>query len=214
MNYFDFVLAAAFGTVALAVCFAPPPGMLRAQTPPVPPVPPVPPAHSGQMEAGERDRGPKVPITFLGVETSDVPSVVAEQLGLAKGFGLVVDYVVPDGPAAAAGVQQNDIIKLLNDQIRITERSNIVESRKFREAPEYAMLRYTTQAISTAEMITRLIDLAKRLRGAQKHGEALGLSSEETAFYDALAESESARAVMQSDTLRLMARDHHNLINA
>src|SRR5205814_677084 len=31
--------------------------------------------------------------------------------------GLVVDYVVPDGPAAAAGVQQNDVIKMLNDQI-------------------------------------------------------------------------------------------------
>jgi hypothetical protein len=44
---------------------------------------------------------------------------VSEQLGLAKGFGLVVDYVVPDGPAAAAGVQQNDIIKMLNDQILI-----------------------------------------------------------------------------------------------
>ena len=54
---------------------------------------------------------------FLGVETSTVPSVVSDQLGLAKGFGLVVDYVVPDGPAAAAGVQQNDILKMLNDQI-------------------------------------------------------------------------------------------------
>jgi ElaB/YqjD/DUF883 family membrane-anchored ribosome-binding protein len=58
-------------------------------------------------------------VTFLGVETSDVPRVVSEQLGLAKGFGLVVDYIVPDGPAAGAGVQQNDIIKLLNDQILV-----------------------------------------------------------------------------------------------
>ncbi len=56
-------------------------------------------------------------MTFLGVETSGVPSVLCDQLGLPKGFGLVVDYVVPDGPAAAAGVQQNDIIKMLNDQI-------------------------------------------------------------------------------------------------
>ena len=58
-----------------------------------------------------------VPVTFLGVETSSVPRVVSEQLGLQKGFGLVVDYVVPDGPAAAAGVQQNDILKMFNDQI-------------------------------------------------------------------------------------------------
>ena len=96
--------------------------------------------------------------------------------------------------------------KLLNDQIRITERTNIVWSRRFREALEDAMLRYTNRTITTAEMISRLIDLAKSLRDAQHHGEELGLSSEETAFYDALAENESAREAMQSDTLRLMAR--------
>ena len=55
-------------------------------------------------------------------------------------------------------------------------------------------------------MITHLIDLAKHLRDVQRHGEELGLSSEETAFYDALAENESAREVMQNDALRLMAR--------
>jgi len=97
--------------------------------------------------------------------------------------------------------------KLLNDQIRITERTNVVQSRKFRQALEEAMLRYTNKAISTSEMITRLIDLAKSLRVAQKHGEELGLSGEETAFYDALAENGSAREAMQSDTLRLLARE-------
>ena len=97
--------------------------------------------------------------------------------------------------------------KLLNDQIRITERTNIVQSRKFREALEDAMLRYTNKAITTAEMISQLIDLAKSLRDAQRHGEELGLSGEETAFYDALAENGSAREAMQSDTLRLMARE-------
>lgn len=89
------------------------------QTPPNPPNPPPGPPPNGPVgPGGERDRHEKkVPVTFLGVETSDVPRVVSEQLGLPKGFGLVVDYVVPDGPAAAAGVQQNDIIKMLNDQI-------------------------------------------------------------------------------------------------
>jgi len=86
-----------------------------AQTPPAPPGPPVAPAPPETPDRHEKM--PKVPVTFLGVETSEVPSVVSEQLGLAKGFGLVVDYVVPDGPAAAARVQQNDIIKMLNDQI-------------------------------------------------------------------------------------------------
>ena len=97
--------------------------------------------------------------------------------------------------------------KLLNDQIRITERTNLVQSRKFRVVLEDAMLRYTNKAITTAEMITRLIDLAKTLREVRSQGKELGLSSEEVAFYDALAESESARTAMKSDTLRLMARE-------
>ena len=102
--------------------------------------------------------------------------------------------------------------KLLNDQIRVTERTNLVQSRKFREALEEAVLRYTNKAITTAEMIARLIDLAKSLREAQRHGEELGLSTEETAFYDALAENGSARDVMQNDTLRLMARELTDMV--
>ncbi|HEY4256436.1 MAG TPA: PDZ domain-containing protein [Candidatus Udaeobacter sp.] len=88
-----------------------------AQTPPAPPEPPAPPHPPGPP--GRHERGPKVPMTFLGVETSQVPDVVSEQLGLAKGLGLVVEYVEPNSPAASAGVQQNDILKMLNDQILI-----------------------------------------------------------------------------------------------
>src|SRR5207237_5144511 len=99
-----------------------------AQTPPAPPAPPVPPSPPDRHE-----KMPKVPVTFLGVETSEVPRVVSEQMGLAKGFGLVVDYVVPDGPAAAAGVQQNDILKMLNDQI-LTEPDQLsILERSFSE---------------------------------------------------------------------------------
>src|SRR5438552_6866505 len=96
-------------TIAI-IAFVPVAGF--AQPSPPPPAPPTAPGPPDRHE-----KMPKVPVTFLGVETSEVPTVVSEQLGLAKGFGLVVDYVVPDGPAAAAGVQQNDILKMLNDQI-------------------------------------------------------------------------------------------------
>src|SRR5256886_10795760 len=91
-----------------------------AQTPPAPPPPPPPPGpHGPPGVPGHHEKAPKVPTTFLGVETSQVPDVVSEQLGLVKGLGLVVEYVVPDSPAASAGIQQNDILKLLNDQILI-----------------------------------------------------------------------------------------------
>src|SRR5216117_3034276 len=86
-----------------------------AQTPP--PAPPQPPGPPGMPS--HHEKGPKVPVTYLGVETSQVPPVVSEQLGLGKGLGLVDDYVEPNSPAAAGGVQQNDILKMLNDQILI-----------------------------------------------------------------------------------------------
>jgi hypothetical protein len=91
-----------------------------AQTSPAPPQPPQPPRppHAPGMP-DHHERRPKVPVTYLGVDTSQVPTVVSDQLGLAKGFGLVVDYVEPNSPAATAGVQQNDILKMLNDQILI-----------------------------------------------------------------------------------------------
>ena len=112
-------------TIAVIAAFSLLPAVGFAQPPPAPPNPPnppnapIPPVPPNPPRDRERDKGPKVPVTFLGVETSEVPRVVSEQLGLAKGFGLVVDYVVPDGPAAAAGVQQSDILKMLNDQILV-----------------------------------------------------------------------------------------------
>jgi hypothetical protein len=101
-------------TIIASVAFLPIPGF--AQTPPAPPQPPAPPHPPAP---GNHEKAPKVPTIFLGVETAQVPGVVSEQLGLSKGLGLVVEYVVPNSPAAAAGIQQNDILKLLNDQILI-----------------------------------------------------------------------------------------------
>lgn len=69
------------------------------------------------------------------------------------------------------------------------------------------MMRYTNKAITTAEIINRLLDLARHFRQAQRRGEQLGLNPEETAFYDALAVNDSAVQIMKLDTLRLMARE-------
>ncbi|MFA7171941.1 MAG: type I restriction endonuclease subunit R [Kiritimatiellia bacterium] len=160
-----------------------------------------------------------------GRHHSDIDAAVRQVIGGAVNADEIIDLFAVAGLAEArldilsdeflgrvAALEQKNLAletlrKLLNDQIRITERTNLVQSRKFREALEDAMLRYTNKAITTAEMITRLIDLAKTLRDAQKHGEALGLTSEETAFYDALAENGSACEIMKIDTLRLMARE-------
>jgi serine protease Do len=84
--------------------------------PPVQAIPPAPPAPPPRAHMHDHDMGPKEPVTFLGVETSEVPRVLSEQMNLPRGFGVVIDYVVPNGPAAGAGLQASDIIRMLNDQ--------------------------------------------------------------------------------------------------
>lgn len=155
----------------------------------------------------------------------DIDAAVRQVIGSAIDAGEVIDLFAAAGLDEArldissdeflervAALEQKNVAletlrKLLADQIRTSERTNIVQSRRFREALEDAMVRYTNKAITTAEMIARLIGLAKELREARRHGQELGLGAEEVAFYDALAENGSAREVMQSDTLRLMARE-------
>jgi type I restriction enzyme R subunit len=97
--------------------------------------------------------------------------------------------------------------KLLNDQIRIRLRKNIVQQRSFLELLEKAIKAYTNKSIETAEIIQELIDLAKKIREEQNRGKNLGLSEDEIAFYDALADNESAKEVLGDETLRIIARE-------
>jgi len=110
-------LAALLPLAALAQSPTPIPSVPATQAiPPVPPVAPAPPAPPRGL-FHEHDNGPKEPVTFLGVETSDVPRVLSEQMGLPRGFGVVVDNVVPESAAAGAGLKPSDIIRMVNDQI-------------------------------------------------------------------------------------------------
>lgn len=56
-----------------------------------------------------------------------------------------------------------------------------------------ALMRYQARAITTAQVIEELIELAREMREAASRGEELGLSDEEVAFYDALGTNDSAR---------------------
>ncbi len=167
----------------------------------------------GFVEGGARWMREALPnATFVGFTGTPLERDDRNTIHVFGEYADVYDILSDEFLGRVAALEQKNLAletlrKLLNDQIRITERTNIVQSRKFREALEDAMLRYTNKAITTAEMISQLIDLAKSLRDAQRHGEELGLSREETAFYDALAENSSAREAMLSDTLRLMARE-------
>ncbi|MDT0499134.1 type I restriction endonuclease subunit R [Algiphilus sp. W345] len=97
--------------------------------------------------------------------------------------------------------------KLLGDSIRSRTRTNVVETRAFTERLEDAIARYHANAITTAGVLQELIRLAQDIRAARNRGEEQGLSDEEIAFYDALAENQSAVEVMGDDKLRVIAHE-------
>jgi type I restriction enzyme R subunit len=61
--------------------------------------------------------------------------------------------------------------------------------------------------IEAAQVIEELIALAREMREANARGEALGLSDDEIAFYDALETNDSAVKVLGDETLRAIARE-------
>ncbi|MGQ9826988.1 MAG: type I restriction endonuclease subunit R [Roseiflexus sp.] len=97
--------------------------------------------------------------------------------------------------------------KLLKGEIRTRRRKNVVQSRSFAEMLEQTIRRYKNRAIEAACVIEELIQLAKDMREADARGEALGLSEEEVAFYDALETNDSAVKVLGDATLCAIARE-------
>jgi len=95
--------------------------------------------------------------------------------------------------------------KLLNDQVKSRSRTNVVLERKFSERLEAALNRYRNRAIESAQVIEELIVMAREFREAAKRGDALGLSESELAFYDALADNESAVRELGDQVLKQIA---------
>ena len=97
--------------------------------------------------------------------------------------------------------------KLLSGEIRTRRRKNVVQAKSFAEMLEQSLRRYQNRAIEAAQVIEELIGLAKQMREANARGEALGLTEDESAFYDALETNDSAVKVLGDETLRLIARE-------
>ena len=97
--------------------------------------------------------------------------------------------------------------KLLMGELAVRKRRNVVQARSFAEMLDETVRRYANRAIEAAQVIEELIQLAREMREANARGEALGLSEDELAFYDALETNDSAVRVLGDETLREIARE-------
>ena len=102
-------------------------------------------------------------------------------------------------------LQMGLLRRLINDQIRSVQRTNIVQARRFSEQLEEAINRYTNRALTTAEIISELVKLAKEMRDNNDRHNQLGLSVSEAAFYDAIVQNDSAVLQMGDDVLKKIA---------
>jgi type I restriction enzyme R subunit len=99
--------------------------------------------------------------------------------------------------------------KSLTDAGAAVTRGNLVRQRAFSERIAEIMNRYTNQQLTSAEVIAALVELAREVAAEGARGARFSppLSSDELAFFDAVASNESALDVQGEDVLAQIARE-------
>ncbi len=96
--------------------------------------------------------------------------------------------------------------KLIQNELTLRFRKNIMEYKKFSELLQNSFIRYQNRLITAAEVIGELIGIAKDVNASAGRAKELGLNDDEIAFYDALGANDSAVAVLGDEQLRDIAR--------
>ncbi len=95
--------------------------------------------------------------------------------------------------------------KLLNDELKMRAKKNLVQSKSLMEMLENAIRKYHNKILTAAEVMDELIRISKEIVASDDEAKTLGLSEFEYAFYTAVANNDSARELMQADKLRELA---------
>ncbi|MFP3265382.1 MAG: type I restriction endonuclease subunit R [Acidilobus sp.] len=100
--------------------------------------------------------------------------------------------------------------RLLTDRIAVKVKRNPLRFSSFKERLEKTIRDYYARAISSAQVMEELIKIARELRESEIEGEKLGLTEEELAFYDALAQGKEYLA--SNEQLKELAKKVVNAI--
>ena len=97
--------------------------------------------------------------------------------------------------------------RLVKGQIKARFKSNVVKNSEYSTLLDNALAKYRNRAISTAQLIEELIELAKKMNEQIRAGNSDGLTDQEIAFYDALEENEAAVREMKHEDLVQLAQE-------
>lgn len=95
--------------------------------------------------------------------------------------------------------------KLLNDELKVRAKKNLVQSKSLMEMLETAIKKYHNKILTAAEVMDELIKISKEIVASDNEAKNLGLTDFEYAFYTAVASNDSAKELMQHDQLRELA---------
>jgi type I restriction enzyme, R subunit len=95
--------------------------------------------------------------------------------------------------------------KLLNDELKVRAKKNLVQSKTLMEMLEKAIKKYHNKVLTAAEVMDELIKISKEIVASDDEAKKLGLTEFEYAFYTAVANNNSAKELMQQDKLRELA---------
>jgi type I restriction enzyme R subunit len=97
--------------------------------------------------------------------------------------------------------------RLLREAVQTRFKTNVVKQKRFSELLQASLNKYANRSIEAAQVIEELIAMAKQFRDEAEKVAAMGLSVAEVAFYDALANNQSAHDLMGDEVLMKMARE-------
>ena len=97
--------------------------------------------------------------------------------------------------------------KLIAEQVSVYKRTNLVKSEKFSELIQRSMNAYLNGMLTNEEVIAELLKIAEMMKKASEEGEQLGLTFEESAFYDALTKPEAVKDFYDNEELVTITKE-------
>lgn len=164
--------------------------------------------HGDEMEGmeklGEHARAffvPSVPRGFLGVQLTDLTSDLRAHFGAGEDRGVLVARVIPDSPAARAGLRVGDVLTHVDGQAvgSSSELTTRIAQRKEGELVALEVIRNGRVETLSATLEVRKrpqVEVGQILRALEKSGEALDFQFDREAFEQ---EMERVRAYFGSE---------------
>jgi type I restriction enzyme R subunit len=118
----------------------------------------------------------------------------------------------PEYLGQIAGMKQKNLAaellrKLIAEQVRLYQRSDVVQAQKFSERIQHLMNAYRNGQLTNADVIEELRKIAQDISTAHEERKALGLSRGELAFYHALSNPLRRKDYYTNEELKAMTQE-------